>query len=278
MLHVIAVDDEKLAREGLLLALEQVFPEDRIHGFGKVGECLECVQKLCDENEAPAYAFLDIQLRGSTGIELAKSIREISPDTTIIFVTAYNDYASEAFAVQAKGYLLKPVDADAIRNAIAAIMPAKEQVKKGWEPQDQTKLCVTTFGKFCAYVDGKELVFERSKSKELFALLVDKRGAGLSNGDIEAYLWEDSLGDKRRTSYVQKVIGSMMKSLREMGAEDVVEKRYNHLAIHPEKIECDLYAFLLGDVTAINSYYGVYLEDYAWGETTIGLLEQRVNV
>ncbi len=280
-MHIIAVDDEKLSRDGLVLALEQVFAEDEIHSYGKMTECLRGMKELLEQGEQVSYAFLDIQLRGATGIELASGIKEVSPETTVIFVTAFNDYASEAFSVRASGYLLKPVDADAIRNAIAAITPAIQQAKEGWEASEQgddaseAKLRISTFGKFSATVDKQELIFERSKSRELLALLVDKRGAGLTNGDIEAYLWEDSVGDKRKNSYVQKVIASMMKTLRQAGVEDVIEKHYNYLAIHPEKVQCDLFAFLKGDVTAVNSYYGVYLEDYSWAESTIGLLERR---
>ncbi|MDD6194882.1 MAG: response regulator [Lachnospiraceae bacterium] len=278
-MHIIAVDDEGLARQALTMALQQVFPEEEIHSFGKAKECMECVNKLMEIHEEPEYAFLDIQLRGYTGIELAKEIKDVSPGTTIIFVTAYNDYASEAFGVQASGYLLKPVDAEAIQKVVDTVTPAREQVKVGWNPvggngTDETCLSVVTFGKFAAFVNREELKFERSKSKELLALLVDKRGAGLSNSEIEMYLWEDTLGDKRKNSYVQKVIGSMMKTLREAGVDDIIEKRYNYLALRPEKIRCDLYAFLQGDTAAVNSYYGIYMEDYSWGEPTIGLLEQ----
>lgn len=280
-MHIIAVDDERLAREALTMALEQVFPEEEIHSFGKATECIEFMHMLRERQETPPYAFLDIQLRGTTGIALAKEMKEISPCTTIIFVTAYNDYASEAFGVQASGYLLKPVDAEAIQKVVDMVTPAREQIKVGWNPlggpggeMDENCLSVVTFGKFAAFVNREELKFERSKSKELLALLVDKRGAGLSNSEIEMYLWEDTLGDKRKNSYVQKVIGSMMKTLREAGVDNVIEKRYNYLALRPEKVRCDLYAFLQGDTRAVNSYYGIYMEDYSWGEPTLGLLEQ----
>lgn len=280
-MHIIAVDDETLARQALTMALQQVFVEDDIHSFGKAKECMDCVKDLVEKKEPPEYAFLDIQLRGSTGIELAKEIRQLSLDTTVIFVTAYNDYASEAFSVQAKGYLLKPVDADSIQKVVEMVTPAKEQMKSGWNPVkgaidvgQENGLSVVTFGKFAAFVNRQELKFERSKSKELLALLIDKRGVGLTNSEIEMYLWEDTLGDKRKNSYVQKIIGSMMKTLREAGVEDVIDKRYNYIALRPEKVRCDLYAFLQGDVAAVNSYYGIYMEEYSWGEPTIGLLEQ----
>lgn len=275
-MHIIAVDDETLARQALTMALQQVFPQEVIHSFGKVKDCMEKIRSLVEEHQPPEYAFLDIQLRGSTGIALAKEIKEESPTTTIIFVTAFNDYASEAFGVQASGYLLKPVDAEAIQKVVDTVTPARDRIKTGWNPVEMTGegLSVVTFGKFAAFVNREELKFERSKSKELLALLVDKKGAGLTNSEIEMYLWEDTLGDKRKNSYVQKVIGSMMKTLREAGVEDVIDKRYNYIALRPEKVRCDLYAFLQGDTAAVNSYYGIYMEDYSWGEPTIGLLER----
>ncbi len=276
-MQILAVDDEALARKSLTLAITEVFPDANIYDFGKASDCMDCLNDLVAKELFPEYAFLDIQLRGSTGIELAQQIRKVSPFTTIIFVTAFNDYASEAFSVQAKGYILKPVDADAIRGVIDSITPAIDQIRMGWKPDEEhskDRLCVTTFGKFSPRLNGKELPFERSKCKELLALLIDKRGAGLTNGEIEAYLWEDATADNSKRGYVQKVIYTLMKTLKEAGIDDIIDKRYNYLAIKPDMIECDYYAFLEGDTTAINSYYGIYMEEYSWAETTTGLLNQ----
>lgn len=275
--NIIAVDDEKLARGALIMALEQVFPEDNIFPFGKASEAIDKVNEL--KNEGVEYAFLDIRLRGSTGIDLAKNIKDVSPKTKVIFVTAYNDFASEAFSVQASGYLLKPVSPEAIKETIEQFDEnGNLPITNSEEKKDDKKLKVTTFGKFHPTLNGKELNFERSKSRELLALLVDQKGVGIANAEIEAYLWEDSIGDKRKSGYVQKVIVSLMKTLRQAGIEDIVEKRYNYIAINPDMIDCDLYKFLDGDAAVINSYYGVYMEEYSWAEMTTGMLSSKAGL
>ena len=277
--NILAVDDEELARESLVSALKEVFAEDEIYAYGKASDAVEKTKELVASGKLD-YAFLDIRLRGTTGIELAKNIKDLSPQTKIIFVTAYNDYASEAFAVSASGYLLKPVTADAVMHTVEkleAVINGTHPVETASDAGDK-QLKVTTFGKFHPTINGREMVFERSKSRELLALLIDQKGVGIANAEIEAYLWEDAIGDKRKSGYVQKVIASLMKTLRQAGLEDIVEKRYNYLAINPSKVDCDLYKFLAGDAVAINSYYGVYMEEYSWAEMTTGMLSSKAGL
>lgn len=285
-MNIVAVDDEKLALSALAMVLREVFEGADIYEYSRGADAVRMTAQLKEEGTPPEYAFLDIRLRGSTGIELARQIKDISPETLVIFVTAYNDYASEAFSVNANGYLLKPVSAEAVRRAVERIdneivkrndmLPYRSAGKLG-KPSEH-RLNVVTFGKFYPTLDGRELAFERSKSRELLALLVDQRGVGLANAEIEAYLWEDSVGDKRKSGYVQKVILSLMKTLKKAGIDNIIEKRYNYIAIKPDMIDCDLYDFLAGDLGAINSYYGTYMEEYSWAEMTTGMLSSRAGL
>ena len=98
--------------------LKRIFekPEYRVSGFDEVDDVMEWLD--AQEKGSIAYAFLDIKLRGMSGIELAKDIRERSPKTKVIFCTAYSDYAMEAFSVHAVGYLLKPVSEGDIRDVL----------------------------------------------------------------------------------------------------------------------------------------------------------------
>ena len=117
-MQILAVDDEKLELSALMRALTEVFPGETINGFQKTGEVKEFLKKCQEGNHAVDYAFLDIKLRGITGIELAKQIKLMFPETKIIFCTAYSEYALEAYRVYAMGYLLKPVKAEDIRNTL----------------------------------------------------------------------------------------------------------------------------------------------------------------
>ena len=99
---ILAVDDETLTLNNLMDTLKQVFPDEshEIVGFEDTEEALNFVQTY---DGSFLYAFLDIQLRGMLGIELAKEIKEIRPETRIIFCSAYTEYAMDAFSVHAIG-------------------------------------------------------------------------------------------------------------------------------------------------------------------------------
>lgn len=275
-MFLIAVDDEELARKSLVRSLNEVFPDDEIAGFSKAEQAIACVKEKKEKGEVTAYAFLDIKLRGMNGIELAREIKNISPSTRILFVTAYNEYAYEAYQVHARGYILKPVDAMTIRNNL-------RELEIDWKKEPDLnqitdkRLYAVTFGCFDAFADGKSLTFERAKAKELLAYLIDKNGAGVTNAQIEAALFEESNGEKRKSKYVSKIIAALMATLKNTHLEDAVIRKRNYLAINKEKVDCDYYQFMKGDIHAVNSYQGTYMENYEWAEMTAASLEFEKN-
>ncbi|MFD2166448.1 LytR/AlgR family response regulator transcription factor [Thalassotalea euphylliae] len=104
MLKVLVADDESLARETIKLLLKDQ------KDIGEVFEAEDGNQVLdVFKTTKPDIVFLDIQMPGKTGIELAE---ELPNDTVIIFATAYDQFAITAFELNAIGYLLKPFDDD----------------------------------------------------------------------------------------------------------------------------------------------------------------------
>jgi DNA-binding LytR/AlgR family response regulator len=104
----IIADDERLMRDQLRLRLEQVWPELDIVGEAKNGEeAVELVGQC-----KPDFTFLDIRMPGKTGIEAA---REIGERSQIVFVTAYDQYAVEAFERGAVDYVLKPSEPERLK-------------------------------------------------------------------------------------------------------------------------------------------------------------------
>lgn len=101
-LKTLIVDDEPLAR-GLLASLLAAHPEVEI--LGMAGSVAEARAFL--ERETPDVLFLDMEMPGASGLELRD---DLPPATRTVFVTAFADYALEAFDFGARGYLLKPVD------------------------------------------------------------------------------------------------------------------------------------------------------------------------
>lgn len=104
----VVAEDESLLREALLEQLNKAWPNLEI-----VAACDDGASALeaIIENQ-PDIAFLDIRMPGLTGIEIAEAMKESSPHTQIVFVTAYDQYAIDAFDKGAVDYLLKPVTYD----------------------------------------------------------------------------------------------------------------------------------------------------------------------
>lgn len=111
-LTAIIVDDESLARRGLGLRLQHIPDVDVVGECANGQEALEAIARL-----APDLVFLDIQMPGIDGFEV---VRQLQSDNMpmVIFVTAFDQYAVDAFKVHAVDYVLKPVDDDRLHEAI----------------------------------------------------------------------------------------------------------------------------------------------------------------
>jgi len=117
-MKALIVDDERLARLELRRLL-QAHPEVEIAGEARDGvEARELIQKL-----GPDVMFLDIQMPGMTGFELLESLDDVP---AVIFTTAYDQYAIQAFEVNALDYLLKPVAPTRLAAALARVRPRAE--------------------------------------------------------------------------------------------------------------------------------------------------------
>lgn len=104
-LEALIAEDEPLLREALLRQLQRLWPELHI-----VAECEDGAAALeALESLQPDLAFLDIRMPGITGIDVARALQSVSPQTQVVFVTAYDQYAIAAFEQGAVDYLLKPV-------------------------------------------------------------------------------------------------------------------------------------------------------------------------
>jgi DNA-binding LytR/AlgR family response regulator len=117
MAKALVAEDEALLRQALLAALEKAWPELEI-----VAECEDGASALeAIAEHRPDVAFLDIRMPGLTGLEVATAGAQASPATQIVFVTAYDQYAIDAFERGAIDYLLKPIDADRLAATVQRV-------------------------------------------------------------------------------------------------------------------------------------------------------------
>lgn len=218
--------------------------------------------------EAFDIAFLDIELGHSNGIMLAKRLKEMQPDVKIIFVTSYPQYAVDAFAIHATGYLLKPVRKEDIKRELTFIYG---------DATFEKKLRVKTFGGFEVHAKGGQLVFKRTKAKELLAYLIERRGYSVNIRQVCAVLFGDTPYDRNQKSYFHMIMADLRNTLQEADAEDILVHSRNSFAIDVEKIDCDYYRFLAGDAEAVNMYQGEFLPQYSWAEFSAAELYNKKN-
>ncbi|MBE6972275.1 MAG: response regulator [Ruminococcaceae bacterium] len=261
----LAVDDERLALADMTNALERACPDGEISAFTSPTAALEAVRA---GRIRPEVAFLDIQMRGWTGLQLATELRRLQPEIEVVFVTAFSQYALESYALHARGYLLKPVTEQAVREELDVI---NGTVRSTGDPK---VLQVNCFGNFEVFRAGTPLVFPRAKAKELFAYLVCRNGAGCTTREIAAALFEDREYDSSLKNQMETFKSSLMKCLREAGCEDVVVKSHNSIGVVPEKLDCDYYRFLAGEAKALAAFAGEFMGQYSWAEPTAGALTQ----
>ena len=114
--NVIMVDDRKLILTGGLPILEEVMPNATVTGFTDAGDALEYARA-----NRVALAFLDIELRDTTGLELCRRLLGINPRTNVVYLTAYGDYALDAWSTGACGFMLKPITPEGVREQLAKL-------------------------------------------------------------------------------------------------------------------------------------------------------------
>ena len=257
----ILLDDEQLALENLDYVCRQAYPDCETFLFAKSSEALSFLK----DNEIDVI-LSDIEMPGMDGISFAKKVKEVRSETNIIFVTAYSDYAYDAFAQRASGYLLKPVKAADIKKEI-------ENLRYPIKKENGKKLKVVCFGRFEAYCGDELIHFARTAEKEILAYLIDLRGGGANTNEICGILWEDYAVSLKNRNYFRVLYNGLIKTLNKYGCRDALIKKTNYFAIDISKVDCDYYDFLNGKMDAINSYMGEYMSQYSWAEMTIGDLD-----
>ena len=216
-MRIITVDDEIHALRMLVKELKNAFPNATINDYQHWQDALKYVEECKAQKIDIDYIFLDIQLAGMNGIELAKKIKIILPKTNIIFCTSYSEYAYEAYNVHAKGYLLKPVTVDDLTRTL-------EIIKCDWSMEQKQTHCIAvhTFGAFNVYIDLKPLNFELEKVKELFAYLIDRHGEFVTEEEIAQALFVDKANDKETKKQTASLIAILKKMLKKNGIDQII--------------------------------------------------------
>ncbi len=148
--------------------------------------------------------------------------------------------------------------------------------EKGLSFPENRTVSIRTFGYFDVFVGDKAVAFRNKKSKELFALLVDRRGGFVSSEEAISFLWEDELVNSVTLARYRKVALRLKNILEEYGISDVMETVDGKRRIVTEKVRCDLYDYLSGKEEYAQLFKGNYLTNYSWGENTLAELTGNI--
>ena len=259
-MRIIALDDKPLQRRALVSAINQAAPDAEVTACQNAKEVLAL-------NDLDSYdaAFVDIDMPGMDGIELARALRSTHPRLNVVFTTAYSEYMPDAFEVHCSGYLMKPITAAKVRAEL-------DDLRRPPEPSTGSGLFVQCFGDFEVFANGAPVAFDRKKTKELFAYLVDRRGAMCSLADVGAVFWGDRSGQVSQQSFLRTLVADLRSTLEEAGYSDVIVKRRGEVGVRADAFVCDYYAYLSGSPEAIAAWRGEYMRQYSWAEPTAASL------
>jgi DNA-binding LytR/AlgR family response regulator len=126
---VLVVDDEAPAREDLAWLLDQ---EPSVRSVAVAGDATEALRAL--HREGTDVVFLDVRMPGLHGLDLARVLGRFAVPPSVVFVTAYEEHAVEAFELRACDYLLKPVRAERLREALARVRPPEGDPRPAADP------------------------------------------------------------------------------------------------------------------------------------------------
>ncbi len=266
MITIIAVDDEKIALDGILSSLKKIELDAEITGFQKSKDAL----RYASEHRVD-IAFLDIEMRSVNGVDMARELKKFWPSVNIIFTTGYSEYVGEAMEMHASGYIMKPVSVEKLKKELQDLR-YKDRIES-----DKKKFKIITFGNFSVFDGDQPIKFKYKRSIEVIAYLVDKQGSFVSNGELIAALWEDEDDYEGKISYLNNIRADIKNTLEKLGYGNVILRQRGSLAIDKNEVSCDYFDYLKGDKEVVRSYHGGYMNQFSWSEITNGSLMRELK-
>lgn len=237
-MRIVCVDDESLSLQFIEKQLEQI---EGISIAAMFTNPLEAKEYIL--NEAIDTAFLDVQMPGINGIQLAEQILEYKPDINIVFITAYDQYAVEAFQLNALDYVIKPTTVERLHETIKRV---NEKLKDTANDRDSNQADWPLRIKISNYLafEEKPNVFQpvswrTSKSQELFIYLLHNRNRLVEKSAIVDLLWYDHDVEKAY-ALLYTTVYNTRKQLKKYRPNIKLYNRSDGYLLELQNVEIDL--------------------------------------
>lgn len=250
-----------------------------------MGRYQDSVKALHDiQSLRPDVVFLDVEMPERDGIETAEEISLLLPDTDIVFVTAYQEYAVKAFELDALDYVLKPVQRERLQKTLKRLQKEKEwMAEEKRESSPQAK--IHCFQSLQIEVSGgglQTIRWRTAKAQELFAFLIHRRGKPVRKDYLLELFWTD-MEWKKGYSLLYTTVYQIRKTLERLGnnlkitnLEDGYLLEMGGISLDVEEWESQLRSLppisedsLSKHMELIEQYRGDYFAeyDYLWAES-----------
>jgi two-component SAPR family response regulator len=254
MIRVLCVNSNIKLLTKMESVVKEILPSSDVNKEEKIS--LNDVKKL-----KPHIMLLSSELEN---FKIVKQMNDEEIKSIVIFVGDEKVEAYDAIKAHARGFILSPLTKDNLKEELISLNLFEKN----------KRIEVKTFGNFDILLDGKSLKFTRSKSKELIAYLIDKKGTSVSSSELIVNLWEDHDIDRTTRSMLHNLITDIRQVLTKYDILDIIEIDRNAYRIIEDKISCDYYDLLKGKKSAINKFTGEYMAAYGWAVFTSSNLSE----
>jgi len=297
MITALLADDEEHALSLLELLLHQT---GEVQVIGRCGNGIDALAQIAELK--PDVAFLDIEMPGMNGLEVAERLGSASFATQVVFVTAYDRYAVSAFENDALDYLLKPIEVDRLNRTVGRVKRAvarrrseaqETAVAATAESKPPGALHVQLLGEIEVSVEGRgRLKWRTSKEKELFAYLAVHYGSRIHRDVLLDELWPDEHYQKAKV-YLHTCVSYLRRDLRQLGMEEAVRYEDEKYSLSPQLERSDYREFVEaaaalqnpggGNAERLERAVALYSgrlfrsEDYQWADDEIRHTESAIE-
>lgn len=254
-MQIIYIDDEQSALDNFQLMVASFSQIKSLKVFREGQKALEWAQKHTVD-----VAFLETKLPEMNGLALAAKLKELNMNTRVIFLTAYSEYAMDAWKIDADGYLLKPYTPEALQKQLNKCITYKSLPSQ--------RIVIETMPTLAVTVNGKAIKFGQSQIREIFALLVDRGDRGITTKEGVETLWPNRPIDNASKSRFRMAYKRLITALEKDNIAHILESTGKRRYLRVDLVDCDICRILSGDLQLAQKYNGRYLEEFFWAEAT----------
>ena len=257
-MRAIVVDDEPIMTRRFERLSRTIQDLNLVGFFETPNEALRYVQ-----NNPIEIAFLDIELPGMNGIQLAEELRKYRKDIMIVFVTAFERYIKDFNKIGGDYYIVKPYSQEVLKKMMEKL--------RLLEVRQHKPIYIQTFGRFLVKKKDKPIKLT-GKTKEIFALLVAQCGKEISNKEIYATIWEGRPYSNNHMSVYYNALRRLKNILLSEEMGDLLLSTPKGQAVNIDLFDCDYYEWKEGKLNLRSRFVGEFLSEYSWGEYILGLM------